>query len=80
MTITRRRILAATAAAPLAAPWIGGTARAETKKLKISHQFPGGASRRRHGGLLVVFYPLLHPPGQRATRLAAAESPRPQTA
>ena len=42
MTITRRRILAATAAAPLAAPWIGGTARAEAKKLKISHQFPGG--------------------------------------
>jgi TRAP-type C4-dicarboxylate transport system substrate-binding protein len=42
MTITRRRILAATAAAPLAAPWIAGTARAEAKKLKISHQFPGG--------------------------------------
>jgi TRAP-type C4-dicarboxylate transport system substrate-binding protein len=42
MTITRRRILAASAAAPLAAPWIAGTARAETKKLKISHQFPGG--------------------------------------
>ena len=42
MTITRRRILAATAAAPLAAPFIAGTARAETKKLKISHQFPGG--------------------------------------
>ncbi|HLG48459.1 MAG TPA: TRAP transporter substrate-binding protein DctP [Reyranella sp.] len=42
MTITRRRILLATAAAPLAAPWIGGTARAETRKLKISHQFPGG--------------------------------------
>lgn len=42
MTISRRRLLAATAAAPLAAPWIGGTARAETKKLKISHQFPGG--------------------------------------
>ena len=42
MTITRRRVLAATAAAPLAAPWIAGTARAETKKLKISHQFPGG--------------------------------------
>ena len=42
MTITRRRILAATAAAPLAAPWIGGTARAEAKKLKISHQFPSG--------------------------------------
>jgi TRAP-type C4-dicarboxylate transport system substrate-binding protein len=42
MTITRRRILLATAAASLAAPWIGGTARAETRKLKISHQFPGG--------------------------------------
>jgi TRAP-type transport system periplasmic protein len=42
MTITRRRILAASAVAPLAAPWIAGTARAETKKLKISHQFPGG--------------------------------------
>ena len=42
MTISRRRLLAATAAAPLAAPWIGGTARAEAKKLKISHQFPGG--------------------------------------
>ncbi len=42
MTITRRRILAATAAAPLAAPWVGRTARAEAKKLKISHQFPGG--------------------------------------
>ena len=42
MTITRRRILAASAAAPLVAPWIAGTARAETKKLKISHQFPGG--------------------------------------
>jgi TRAP-type C4-dicarboxylate transport system substrate-binding protein len=42
MTITRRRILAASAAAPLAAPWIAGTARAEAKKLKISHQFPGG--------------------------------------
>jgi TRAP-type transport system periplasmic protein len=42
MTITRRRILAATAAAPLAAPWIGGTARAQAKQLKISHQFPGG--------------------------------------
>ena len=40
--ITRRRILAATAAAPLAAPWVAGTARAEAKKLKISHQFPGG--------------------------------------
>ncbi|MBS0223434.1 MAG: TRAP transporter substrate-binding protein DctP [Proteobacteria bacterium] len=42
MTITRRRLLAATTAAPLAAPWIAGTARAEAKKLKISHQFPGG--------------------------------------
>jgi TRAP-type C4-dicarboxylate transport system substrate-binding protein len=38
MTITRRQILAASAAAP----WIAGTARAETRKLKISHQFPGG--------------------------------------
>lgn len=44
MTITRRRILAASVAAPLAAPWIAGTARAETKKLKISHQFPGGTA------------------------------------
>lgn len=44
MKITRRHILAATAAAPLAAPWIAGTARAETKKLKISHQFPGGTA------------------------------------
>jgi TRAP-type C4-dicarboxylate transport system substrate-binding protein len=44
MTITRRRILAATAAAPLVAPWIGRTARAETRKLKISHQFPGGTA------------------------------------
>ena len=42
MTILRRRLLAASAAAPLAAPWIGGTARAEGKQLKISHQFPGG--------------------------------------
>ena len=42
MTISRRRLLAATAAAPLAAPWIAGTARAEGKQLKISHQFPGG--------------------------------------
>src|SRR5690242_19064 len=42
MSTTRRRLLAATAAAPFAAPWIGGTARAEAKKLKISHQFPGG--------------------------------------
>lgn len=44
MKITRRHILAATAAAPLAAPFIAGTARAETKKLKISHQFPGGTA------------------------------------
>lgn len=44
MTISRRRLLAATAAAPLAAPWIAGSARAETKKLKISHQFPGGTA------------------------------------
>ncbi|MBS0517880.1 MAG: TRAP transporter substrate-binding protein DctP [Proteobacteria bacterium] len=42
MTISRRRLLAATAAAPLAAPWIAGTARAESRQLKISHQFPGG--------------------------------------
>src|SRR3954470_5832844 len=42
MTVTRRRILAATAAAPIAAPWIAGTARAQAKQLKISHQFPGG--------------------------------------
>ena len=42
MTISRRRLLAASAAAPLAAPWIAGTARAEAKQLKISHQFPGG--------------------------------------
>src|SRR5258707_4825730 len=42
MSISRRRLLAATAAAPLAAPWIAGTARAEGKQLKISHQFPGG--------------------------------------
>src|SRR5882724_10002968 len=42
MTITRRRILSAAAAAPLAAPWIASTASAAGKKLKISHQFPGG--------------------------------------
>src|SRR5438270_13854352 len=42
MSTTRRRLLAATAAAPFAAPWIAGTARAEAKQLKISHQFPGG--------------------------------------
>jgi TRAP-type transport system periplasmic protein len=47
MTISRRRLLAASATVPLAAPligapWISGTAKAETKKLKISHQFPGG--------------------------------------
>src|SRR5882672_6028739 len=42
MTIPRRRLLTATAATALAAPWIGGTARAQTKQLKISHQFPGG--------------------------------------
>ena len=42
MTITRRRILAASAAASLAAPSIAGSARAETRHLKISHQFPGG--------------------------------------
>ena len=42
MTLPRRRLLAATAATALAAPWIGGTARAEAKQLKISHQFPGG--------------------------------------
>jgi TRAP-type C4-dicarboxylate transport system substrate-binding protein len=42
MNITRRRILSASAAAPLAAPWIAGAARAAGKQLKISHQFPGG--------------------------------------
>src|ERR1700741_1356586 len=43
MSMTRRRLLAAaTAASPLAAPWIAGTARAEGKQLKISHQSPGG--------------------------------------
>ena len=42
MIIPRRRLLAATAATAFAAPWIGGTARAQTKQLKISHQFPGG--------------------------------------
>jgi TRAP-type C4-dicarboxylate transport system substrate-binding protein len=42
MNIARRRILAASAATALAAPWIGGTARAQGKQLKISHQFPGG--------------------------------------
>jgi len=42
MNITRRRILSTAAAAPLAAPWIAGTARAAGKQLKISHQFPGG--------------------------------------
>src|SRR5438045_9444289 len=41
MSTTRRRLLAAAAATPFAAPWIAGTARAETKQLKISHQFPG---------------------------------------
>src|SRR5438445_3975668 len=44
MTTTRRRILATTAAVALAAPWIGGTARAQAKQLKISHQFPGGTA------------------------------------
>ena len=39
MTLPRRRLLAAHR---LAAPWIGGTARAQGKRLKISHQFPGG--------------------------------------
>src|SRR5258705_7486288 len=42
MSTTRRRLLTATAALPLAAPWIAGTARAAGKQLKISHQFPGG--------------------------------------
>lgn len=43
MTMTRRRALATVAATPLvAAPWIAGTARAQAKQLKISHQFPGG--------------------------------------
>jgi TRAP-type C4-dicarboxylate transport system substrate-binding protein len=44
MTVKRRTILAATAASALAAPWIGGTARAEARQLKISHQFPGGTT------------------------------------
>src|SRR5215813_14868397 len=44
MSTTRRRLLTATAAASLAAPWIGGTARAQAKQLKISHQFPGGTA------------------------------------
>src|ERR1700730_8724468 len=44
MTLPRRRLLAATAATALAAPWIGGTARAQAKQLKISHQFPGGTA------------------------------------
>ena len=42
MTISRRRMLAASAATALAAPWIGATARADARQLKISHQFPGG--------------------------------------
>jgi TRAP-type transport system periplasmic protein len=42
MSTTRRRLLAATATLPFAAPWIAGTARAEARQLKISHQFPGG--------------------------------------
>ena len=42
MTMTRRGLLSATAAASLAAPWIAGTARAQARELKISHQFPGG--------------------------------------
>ena len=46
MTLPRRRLLAAAAATALAAPWIGGTARAQTKQLKISHQFPGGTVDR----------------------------------
>src|SRR5216684_3742242 len=44
MTLPRRRLLTATAATALAAPWIGGTARAQAKQLKISHQFPGGTA------------------------------------
>src|SRR6185503_15460417 len=74
MTITRRRILAATAAAPLAAPWIGGTARAEAKKLKISHQFPGGTidtgdfrdrlCRRFAAELDMTLYPLNYAGGE----------------
>ena len=47
MPLPRRRLLAATAATALAAPWIGGTARAEAKQLKISHQFPGGTIGKR---------------------------------
>lgn len=42
MTMTRRGLLSATAAASFAAPWIAGTARAQARELKISHQFPGG--------------------------------------
>src|SRR5437899_2465045 len=42
MSTTRRRLLAVTAAAPFAAPWIAGTAHAQVKQLKIAHQFPGG--------------------------------------
>lgn len=41
MTISRRQILSTAAVAPmiLGAPWI---AHAQTKQIKISHQFPGG--------------------------------------
>jgi len=46
MIVKRRTMLAAAAAGALAAPWptpwIGGTARAQARQLKISHQFPGG--------------------------------------
>jgi hypothetical protein len=40
MTIYPRQLLGATAAAPL--PGFAGTARAKTKRLKISHLFHGG--------------------------------------
>src|SRR5260370_22670472 len=46
MSTTRRRLLAATAAMPFAAPWTGGTAGAEAKQLKIYHQFPDGTIDR----------------------------------
>jgi len=42
VTLIRRRLLATVAGASLAAPWIARPAHAEAKKLKISHQFPGG--------------------------------------
>ena len=42
MILQRRTLLAASGASALAAPWIGRTARAQSRQLKISHQFPGG--------------------------------------